>query len=124
MLVASECFLCLALELPDALARDLELGRELSECGRIMVIETIAPDQDVACPLGQALYGLLKLRCLHLRDQGVGRVGGLLVLYEVPELGGGVLRGRLVEACGVRRYARRKVGLPFSSSQSCALARV
>src|SRR5918998_364990 len=93
----------LALELADALPGYAELLAELRESCRVLVVEAIATDQHVPVALGESLYGLAKLGCLHLPHHRSGRVGCPLVLDELAELRAVVVRGEgLIEAGSVR----------------------
>src|SRR5829696_9597284 len=93
----------LTLQLPDPLARDVQLVAELGEGGRVAVAEAVTPDQDVSMTLGELLDGLLQPRGLHFAHHLSRRVGGTLVLDEVAELRGPLVRAqRLVEAGRVR----------------------
>src|SRR5918993_5925765 len=83
----------LPLELPHPLARDVELLAEFGESGRFAVIETVAPDEHVARPLGEAFDRLLQVLRLHLAHHGIGRVRDLIVLDEVTQLRSGLLAG-------------------------------
>ncbi len=83
----------LTLELADALPGDAELLAKLRKCGGILLIETVAPDQDVPVALGESLYGLAKLGRLHLQHYSTGRVRGPLVLDELAEFGAVVVGG-------------------------------
>src|SRR5919202_5789892 len=80
VLAALEDALGLALELPNPLARDLQLVPELGQRCRVAVVEAVAPDQDVPRPLGQPLYGLLEVVGLHLSHHFPRSVRGPLVL--------------------------------------------
>src|SRR3712207_595659 len=66
VLSALEDALGLALQLPDPLARDVQLVTQLRERGRLAIVEAVAPDQHVAGPLRQPLDRLLELGSLHL----------------------------------------------------------
>src|SRR5918997_4410275 len=90
------------LELPDPLARDLELVPELGERGWVAVVEAVAPDQDVPRPLRQTLDRLFEVNFVHLAYHFVRRVRRPFVLDEFPDLGGGLLGGhRPIEARGI-----------------------
>src|SRR5215207_9528814 len=109
----------LPLELPDPFARDVQLLAEFGEGGRLAVVETVAPDEHVARPVGQTFDRLLQMLRLHLTHHGVGGVGDLVVLDEVAELRSGLLAGyRLIQARRVRHRAHREahlVGVPVKT---------
>src|ERR671916_385875 len=105
-LAAGEHALGLALELADALAGDAELVGKLGKRRGVAVAETVAPDQDVLVPVGQALDGFLERSELYVPDHHAGDLGRLIVLDKLAELGAvAVRRERLVEARGVRHRA-------------------
>src|SRR5918998_5166676 len=89
----------LPLELPDPLARDVQLVAEFGEGGRLAVVEAVTPDEHVARPLGETFDRLLQMLRLHLTHHGIGRIRDLIVLDKVTELRSGLLAGhRLIEA--------------------------
>src|SRR5919107_3482021 len=83
----------LPLQLPYPLARDVELGAELGERGRLAVVEAVAPHQHVAGPIGEAFDRLLQVLGLHLPHHGVRSIRYLFVLDEVTEPRGRLLAG-------------------------------
>src|SRR5918997_358393 len=85
LLVGLQELLPFILELPDPLARDLELVPEFGERGRVAVVEAVAPDQDVPRPLRQTLDRLLEARFLYLAHHFSRGVRCLFVLDEVCE---------------------------------------
>src|SRR5919112_405655 len=102
----------LPLELPDPFARDIQLVAEFGEGGRLVVVETVAPDEHVARPLGETFDRLLQMLRLHLTHHGIRRIGDLIVLDEVTQLRSGLLaRHRLIEARRVRHSAHREAHL-------------
>src|SRR5918998_2063305 len=109
----------LPLQLPDPLARDVQLVAEFGEGGRLAVVETVAPDEHVARPLGKTFDGFLQMLRLHLTHHGIRRIRDLVVLDEVTQLRSGLLAGhRLIEARRVRHGAHRKthpVGVPVQA---------
>src|SRR5215211_7937309 len=109
----------LPLELPDPLARDVQLVAEFGEGGRLAVVETVAPDEHVAGPLWETFDRLLQMRRLHLTHHGIRRIRDLIVLDEVTQLRSGLLAGhRLIEARRVRHGAHREahlVGVPVQA---------
>src|ERR671921_1580371 len=109
----------LPLQLPDPLARDVQLVAEFGEGGRLAVIETVAPDKHVARPLGETFDRLLQMLRLHLTHHGIRRIRDLIVLDEVTQLRSGLLAGhRLIEARRVRHGAHREahlVGVPVQA---------
>src|SRR5918995_1332445 len=112
VLAALEDALGLALELPDTLARDVQLVAQLGQRGRLPVVESVPADEHVAGPVGQTLDRLLELGRLHLAHHRVGRVGDALVLDKVSQLRCGVLRGdRLIKARSVGHRAHRETDL-------------
>src|SRR5215204_5573265 len=110
----------LPLQLPDPLARDVQLVAEFGEGGRLAVVETVAPDEHVARPLGKTFDRLLQMLRLHLTHHGISRIRDLIVLDEVTQLRCGLLAGhRLIEARRVRHGAHREahlVGVPVQAS--------
>src|SRR5919112_1221573 len=104
VLASLEDALRLALELAHPLTRDLQLVPEFGQRGGLVIVEAVPAYQDVTCPFGEALYGLLKVLGLHIADHLARCVRGSLVLHKVSELrrGGIVASYRLVEAGGVR----------------------
>src|SRR5215208_5744900 len=78
--------LCLSLELPDPLPRDLELVAEHGQGGGAPVVEAVAPDEYVPMTLGELLDGVLQEGSLHFADDLAGRVGGTLIFDEFSEL--------------------------------------
>src|SRR5215211_274930 len=109
----------LPLELPDPLARDVELVAELGEGGRFAVVETVAPDEHVARPLGEAFDRLFQMLRLHLTHHGIRGIRDLIVLDKVAQLRSGLLaRYRLIQARRVRHGAHREthlVGVPIQA---------
>src|SRR5215203_7061006 len=109
----------LPLQLPDPLARDVQLVAEFGEGGRLAVIETVAPDKHVARPLGETFDRLLQMLRLHLTHHGIRRIRDLIVLDEVTQLRRGLLAGhRLIEARRVWHGAHREahlVGVPIQA---------
>src|ERR671915_1193122 len=109
----------LPLELPDPLARDVQLVAEFGEGGRLAVVETVAPNEHVARPLWETFDRLLQMLRLHLTHHGIRRIRDLIVLDEVTQLRSGLLTGhRLIEARRVRHGAHRKthlVGVPVQA---------
>src|SRR5215212_8738867 len=69
----------LALDLPDPLARDLELLAELGEGRGLLAVEAVPPNQDAPMALGEPLYGCPKLGALHLAHHLPRCIGGPLV---------------------------------------------
>src|ERR687895_203067 len=109
----------LPLELPDPLARDVQLVAEFGEGGRLAVVETVAPNEHVARPLWETFDRLLQMLRLHLTHHGIRRIRDLIVLDEVTQLRSGLLAGhRLIEARRVRHGAHREahlVGVPVQA---------
>src|ERR687896_983719 len=109
----------LPLELPDPLARDVQLVAEFGEGGRLAVVETVAPNEHVARPLWETFDRLLQMLRLHLTHHGIRRIGDLIVLDEVTQLRSGLLaRHRLIEARRVRHSAHREahlIGVPVQA---------
>src|ERR671916_1633689 len=106
----------LPLELPDPLARDVQLVAEFGEGGRLAVVETVAPNEHVARPLWETFDRLLQMLRLHLTHHGIRRIRDLIVLDEVTKLRSGLLAGHgLIEARRIRHGAHGKahlVGVP------------
>src|ERR687898_1325416 len=83
----------LPLELPYPLARDVQLVAEFGEGSRLAVVETVAPDEHVARPLGKTFDRFLQMLRLHLTHHGIRRIRYLVVLDEVTQLRSGLLAG-------------------------------
>src|SRR5215216_2637598 len=69
----------LALDLPDPLARDLELLAELGEDRGLPAVEAVPPNQDAPMAFGEPLYGRPKLGVLYISHHLPRRVGGPIV---------------------------------------------
>src|SRR5215210_660068 len=110
---------CLPLKLPDPLARDVKLVAQLGEGGGLTVVETVAPDEHVARPLGETFDRLLQMLGLHLTHHGIRSIRDLVVLDKVTQLRGGLIAGdRLIQARRVRHGAHREahlVGVPLQA---------
>src|SRR5215218_8791827 len=109
----------LPLELPDPLARDVELVAEFGEGGRLAVVEAVAPDEHVARPLGETFDRLLQMLRFHLTHYRIRRIRDLIVFDEVTQLRSGLFAGhRLIETRRVRHGAHREahlVGVPVQA---------
>src|SRR5918998_1738835 len=120
--------LCLALQLPDPLARDVELVAKLGEGRWLPIVEAVAPHQDVAGSLRQPLDGLFQVGRLYLPHYRVRGVRDPFVLDEVTELRGSLLRRyRLVEARGIGHGTHREthlLGVPPKASGDLLLGRL
>src|SRR5690606_35636149 len=94
------------LQLTDPLPREVELVPDLLECAGDAVVEAVAEGEDPSLALGETLDGLTEgVGDVHLLGE-LNRVGGILVLDEVTELGA-VLADRLLERDRVGDAQRR-----------------
>src|SRR5438477_10202708 len=76
----------LRLDLPDALAGDVELAPDLFEGASATVLETEPQLEDATLAAGEALEHALDLLLQEFVRRGVGRCEGLVVGDEVPEV--------------------------------------
>src|SRR4051794_36552660 len=76
----------LGLDLPHALAGDLEDAADFLERVRVPVADAVAEFDDLALAVGEGLEHLLDLVLEHLLRRALDRVVGLLVLDEVAEV--------------------------------------
>jgi hypothetical protein len=74
--------LCLSLDLPDPLPRDLELVAEHCQGGGAPIVETVAAYQHVPMTLGEPLDSFLKDGQLHLAYDVASRIGDALIFDE------------------------------------------
>ena len=74
--------LCLSLDLPDPLPRDLELVAEHSQGGGAPIVETVAAYQHVPMTLGEPLDSFLKEEQLHLAYDLASCIGDALIFDE------------------------------------------
>src|SRR4051794_29192331 len=99
---------CLALELTDALARQVELVADRLECPGL-ALEPETQLEDAALPLGQRVERLADVLLAERLLGLVERIGGFAVGEEVAELALVVGADRLVERDGGRRGRERLV---------------
>src|SRR5215211_2893769 len=91
--------LCVELDLPDPLPRNIQLLTEVCERSWFTLVQPVPPHQYVPIGLGEPLYSLSQLGALHLLDHGARGIACPLVLHQLAKLRAVRLRTQgLVEA--------------------------
>jgi hypothetical protein len=80
----SKTSLCLTLELAYPLTGDAEFSTQLGQGRWLPLVQPVAAYQDMPLPIRHLTNSLLKEGVLHLPDDHLGHLLGLLVLDELP----------------------------------------